>query len=173
MRRGDLDPLDEAIRETLPELVRWLPWAHLAHTRADSRRYIRQARLARLRSATYEFAALDDGTSRLLGVVGLHRVDWSRRSASLGYWIRSSEWGHGLGTEAAGCVTEHGFRTLGLNRIEAHVAPDNLRSQRVVGKLGFKAEGLARDIELVAGRFVDHVQYSLLRREVVGPEDSL
>jgi RimJ/RimL family protein N-acetyltransferase len=126
-----------------------------------------------LRSATYEFAVLGDGTSRLLGVVGLHRVDWSRRSASLGYWIRSSEWTRGLGTEAAGCVTEYGFRTLGLNRIEAHVAPENVRSRRVVGKLGFKEEGIARDVEFVAGRFIDHVQYSLLRREVVGPEDSL
>ncbi len=107
----------------------------------------------------------------MLGIVGLHRVDWSRRSASLGYWIRHSEWGHGFGTEAAGSVTEHGFRTIGLNRIEAHVAPANRRSCRVVEKLGFEREGVARDLELVAGRYLDHVQYSLLRREVMGRED--
>jgi RimJ/RimL family protein N-acetyltransferase len=60
---------------------------------------------------------------------------------------------------------------LGLNRIEAHVAPDNGRSQRVVGKLGFHREGIARGVEFVGGRFIDHIQYSLLRREVLGREE--
>jgi RimJ/RimL family protein N-acetyltransferase len=60
---------------------------------------------------------------------------------------------------------------MGLNRIEAHVAPANRRSCRVVEKLGFKREGLARELELVAGRYLDHAQYSLLRREVMGREE--
>ncbi len=40
-RRGDLEALDDAILETLPELVQWLPWATLRHDRSETRRYIR------------------------------------------------------------------------------------------------------------------------------------
>lgn len=106
---------------------------------------------------------------RLVGVVGLHRVDWSRRAAGLGYWIRRSAWDHGIATEAAARTVEFGFRTLGLHRIEAHVATENRRSQRVIDKLGFRREGIARGIERLGGRYVDHIQYSLLRGEVLGP----
>jgi ribosomal-protein-serine acetyltransferase len=165
-----VEALHEAILETLPELLRWLPWARPDHARSDTRRYVRHARLARARRTSYEFAVCASASGRLLGVVGLHRLDWSRREAALGYWIRRSEWGRGFATEAGARVVEHGFRALGLNRIEAHVAPVNHRSQRVVEKLGFAREGIAREIERIGDRYVDHIQYSLLRREVLGPE---
>ena len=171
IRRTDLDPLDEAIRETLSELVKWLPWAHPSRTRTDTRRYIRQARIARARGTAYEFIVMHEATEQVLGVMGLHRVDWSRRSAGLGYWIRRSAWGHGFAPESAACVVEHAFRSLGLNRLEAHVALDNHGSQRVVEKLGFQREGVARELEIIGGRPLDHIQYGLLRREVVGVED--
>jgi ribosomal-protein-alanine N-acetyltransferase len=57
------------------------------------------------------------------------------------------------------------FRTGELHRIEAHVALENRASQRVVEKLGFRREGVARQIEYVNGRYLDHVQYSRLRTD--------
>lgn len=169
-RRQDVDPLDEAIRETVADLVRWLPWAQPGHTRADTRRYVRHVRLARARRASQEFAICAATTERILGVIGLHRLDWSRRSAGLGYWLRRSEWGRGLATEAGTCIVDYGFRALGLNRIEAHVAIGNGRSQRVVERLGFRREGIARGIERIGGLYVDHIQYGLLRGDVLDPD---
>ena len=149
--------------------MRWLPWAHPSRSRTDTRRYIRQARIARSQGTAYEFIVLREPTEQVLGVMGLHRIDWSRRSGGLGYWIRRSAWGHGFATEAAASVIEHAFRTMELNRIEAHVALENRRSQHVVEKLGFRREGVARDHEIIVGRPLDHIQYSLLRSEVLGP----
>jgi [ribosomal protein S5]-alanine N-acetyltransferase len=60
----------------------------------------------------------------------------------LGYRYARSAWGQGVATEAAGAVLEHGFRTLGFDPIVAVTHPDNLASQRVLEKLGFRAEGL-------------------------------
>ncbi|MEE8313453.1 MAG: hypothetical protein V3R91_03965, partial [Myxococcota bacterium] len=45
-RRSDTGPLHAGIVETLPDLIKWLPWAREGHTRADTRRYIRGARMA-------------------------------------------------------------------------------------------------------------------------------
>lgn len=169
-RRADVDALDEAIQETLSELVRWLPWASPQHARADTRRYIKGARVARNRRTADEYALFEREAGRLVGMVSIHRIDWSRRSAGLGYWIRRSAWGRGYATEAARAVVDDAFRRLGLNRVEAHVATENPASQRVPEKLGFQREGIAREAEYIDGRFADHIQYSLLRCETTGSD---
>ncbi len=168
-RRGDLVALDLAIAETLPDLVRWLPWAHTGHQRADTRRYLRGARLARIQGSALECLIALRDAGDVVGIVSLHRLDPSRRSAGLGYWVRQSCQNRGFATEAANALVLDGFRRLGLHRIEAHVAIDNRKSQRVPEKLGFTREGIAREIELVNGHWLDHVQYSLLARDALGP----
>jgi len=165
-RRSDLDPLDEAIHETLPHLVAWLPWATREHSRTDSRRYLRVAQAARYRRQTLEFVIEETKTGSLLGVTGLHRLDWYRRSAGLGYWIRLSAWGQGFATEAAAALMRHAFLDWKLHRIEIHVALENHGSQRVAEKLGCCREGIARDVEVIDGHHLDHVQYSLLSSDL-------
>ena len=62
----------------------------------------------------------------------------------LGYRFARSAWGQGVATEAAQAVLEHGFRTLGFDPIVAVTHPENRASQRVLEKLGFRAEGFRR-----------------------------
>lgn len=164
-RRRDLVPLDEAIRETLPDLVRWLPWAHAAHGRSDTRAYLRDARAARLRRTALELVIEDRADETLLGVISVHRIDWARRCAGIGYWVRRAAWGKQVATEAGAALVEYALRELELHRLEAHVAPGNRASQRVVEKIGFEREGIAREFEYIDGEYVDHIQYSILRHE--------
>ena len=99
----------------------------------------------------------------MLGVTSLHRIDWVRHSAGIGYWIRRSRFGHGLRDRGrARRCSAHAFDALRINRVEALVALANKPSQRVVEKLGFTREGVAREAELIDGDFLDHYQYSLL-----------
>jgi RimJ/RimL family protein N-acetyltransferase len=161
-RRGDAGALHEAIAETLPQLIRWLPWARPGHSRLDTRRYLRGARLGWARRSAFEFIVGDLEGERIVGVTSLHRIDWLRRSAGLGYWIRSACQGQGLAVEAARATALYGFRRLGLHRIELHIAPANAPSHGVALRLGAQREGVARDAELIDGRFLDHVQYALL-----------
>lgn len=161
-RRGDAGPLHEAIEETLEQLVPWLPWARPGHSRTETRRYLRAARLAWTRRTAFEFVIEAPTGGPILGVTSLHRIDWLRRSAGIGYWIRRSRFGQGLATEASDAVLAHAFDALMLHRVEALVALANKPSQQVVEKLGFTREGVAREAEFVDGRFLDHYQYSLL-----------
>jgi ribosomal-protein-serine acetyltransferase len=169
-RRGDLADLDLAIHETLDELVRWLPWAQPGHSRADTRRYLRSARIARARRRAIELAIQSRHSGELLGMISLHRIDWLRRSAGMGYWIRRTSWGKGLATEAARAALDLGFNGCGLHRIEVHIAVENRASQRVAEKLGLVREGVARGVEFVNGRYLDHIQYALLRSDVTSPQ---
>jgi ribosomal-protein-serine acetyltransferase len=162
LHRSDAGPLHDAIEETLDDLVPWLPWARPGHTRTETRRYVRAARAAWARRTSFEFAIEERASGTLLGVTSLHRLDWLRRSAGLGYWIRRRRFGEGLATEASDAVVSHAFGSLSIHRVEALVALANKSSQRVVEKLGFTREGVAREVEFVDGRFLDHLQYSLL-----------
>lgn len=165
-RRSDVGPLHEAIVETLPDLVKWLPWARPGHRKADTRHYVRGARAALARRGAYEFVIEDLETGNIVGITSLHRIDWIRRSAGVGYWVRRSCWGKGLATEAVDALTQRGLRVFCLHRLEAHVSLDNRASQRVVEKLGFEREGIARGVEYLNGRYVDHIQYSLIHPAV-------
>jgi RimJ/RimL family protein N-acetyltransferase len=161
-RRTDASALHEAIAETLPELVRWLPWARRGHDRLDTRRYLRGARLGWSRRSSFEFVVEELESERVIGVTSLHRIDWVRRCAGLGYWIRASSQGKGYATEAARAAALYAFRQLDLHRLELHIALANAASHRVAERLGARREGIARDAERVDGLYLDHVQYALL-----------
>ena len=161
-RRGDGDALHDAISETLPALVPWLPWARLDHGRGETRRYLRAARAAWARQTAFEFVIELRESGQLLGVTSLHRIDWVRACAGLGYWVRRSVWSQGIATEAAAAALSHALGGLRLHRVEALVALENKASQRVIEKLGFTREGVAREAEYVDGRYLDHIQYSFL-----------
>ncbi len=169
-KRADSAALDEAIQETLDELVLWLPWARPGHSLGDTRRYLRGARSARNRRQAFEFVIEDQGDGRLLGMVSLHRIDWMRRSGGIGYWVRRSEWGRGIAPEAARAMLDVAFIECGLHRVEVLVAPENKPSQRVVDKVGFVREGVARGAEFVNGSHSDHIQYALLRSDVMSDD---
>ena len=104
-------------------------------------------------------------TADLVGMVRLGLDSAVHRSASLGYGLRSDQWGRGLTTEAAWLIINFGFETLGLHRIWATHHPENLASRRVLDKLGFQEEGRRRDDRCVRGRWHDSVVCSILDDE--------
>jgi RimJ/RimL family protein N-acetyltransferase len=81
-----------------------------------------------------------DRPHEFLGTVGLVPVGGAPE-IELVYRFRAAAWGQGYAPEAATPCLAYGFRTLQLPEIVAFVYPDNLRSQRVIAKLGFTPAG--------------------------------
>ncbi len=86
-------------------------------------------------------------------------------SAQIGYWMGQAWAGRGLMTEAVAAARTHAFQRLGLRRLEAACLPANLPSQRLLRRLGFQQEGLARGYLEVNGRPEDHLLFSLLAED--------
>jgi ribosomal-protein-alanine N-acetyltransferase len=84
------------------------------------------------------------------------------QAAHLGYALRKSREGQGLMTEALRAILPYAFGTLRLHRVMANHMPSNRRSARVLRRLGFRREGLARDYLLIGGGWRDHVLTSLV-----------
>ena len=110
---------------------------------------------------TFAIVTRDD---RLVGAIGLELVPRHRRG-EIGYWIGVEHWGRGYATEAGRAILDFGFSALGLNRIEAHAFPENPASSRVLGKLGFRLEGLLRHHVVKDGVPRDGCFHSILRSD--------
>jgi [ribosomal protein S5]-alanine N-acetyltransferase len=101
----------------------------------------------------------------IVGTVGFHSWDRYNHIAEIGYDLAEEFWRKGYMSEAVDKCLNHGFRSLGLNRIHAYIAPENLTSIRLLEKLGFKREGIFRDKHYYMGEYHDLYCYSLLKRE--------
>ncbi len=61
--------------------------------------------------------------------------------------------------EALSLVLEYAFDELKLHRIEASTLVDNLRSQRVLKRCGFKKLGLNEKYLFINGKWRDHITF--------------
>lgn len=101
----------------------------------------------------------------LIGLVGFWRLQLQHHKGEVGYLLDPIFKGRGYTSEAVQLVLEHVFLTLGWNKVEADILPQNHASKRVVEKAGFKQELLLRNHEFWEGKFYDQVWYGLTRSE--------
>jgi RimJ/RimL family protein N-acetyltransferase len=78
-----------------------------------------------------------------IGICGLIKRE-SLKDVDLGFAFLPKFWGAGYANESASAVMAYGKSEFGLNRIVAVTAPDNHSSIKVLEKLGFKFEQMAR-----------------------------
>lgn len=85
------------------------------------------------------FALEEKQTGKWIGFTGLNAPVWSERftpCVEIGWRIRSDCWGHGYATEAAKAILDYGFKMCALDEILAWTVPANIRSIRVMEKIG-------------------------------------
>ena len=123
--------------------------------------------------------ATRDGGARLpsseLEVIGsVHFSQVARgafQSAMLGYALDEAHVGRGLMTEAVTAGLEEMFSPrVNLHRVQAAYRPENLRSGRVLERLGFQREGVAPGYLYIDGAWRDHVVTSLRNPAFIPPE---
>jgi ribosomal-protein-alanine N-acetyltransferase len=80
----------------------------------------------------------------------------------LGYQIARAQEGQGFMAEALRATNAFVFRELRLHRIMANHRPENERSGRLLERLGFVREGVAKDYLFIDGAWRDHVLTALV-----------
>jgi len=159
---SDGSELWEAVEGSRWHLERWLPWVPFNNTRDASLRYAEACTLDWDAGRAVRFAIRDKASHGLLGVVGLDSCVHLHRSCELGYWLRREATGRGLMTEAAKAAVQFAFSAMGVHRIRCAAATDNVPSLRVILRLEFRFEGIARQAELVGSRWLDHALFARL-----------
>lgn len=65
--------------------------------------------------------------------------------SEIGYLVARAYWGKGVAAEAVSCLVDHLFRAEGHRRLCADTDPDNLHSNHLLERLGFRREGYLRE----------------------------
>ena len=106
-------------------------------------------------------------TIRLDGnVIGLMEAEVRKNAiADIGYFVDAHQQNQGYATEAIQAVIEWLFESTPVHRVEAGVTARNTASRRVVEKLGFKLEGIARKNWPWGDAWFDSANYALLKEE--------
>ena len=105
------------------------------------------------------------GEDTVIGSCTLFSFNLAFHYAETGYELHRAYWRQGIVSEAMSVVLTYGFTELGLHRIEADVAPDNIRSKNLLLKLGFTFEGNLRQRYFFRGQFEDEHYFGLLKDE--------
>jgi RimJ/RimL family protein N-acetyltransferase len=162
-READASGLYDAVRESIAEVSRWLPWCHPDYSMQEAIEWATlQARLAAGGGPEVGFAVVGPN-DEFLGGCGVNQVNPIHRFGNLGYWVRTSATGRGVAREAARQTAELAFRNTDLVRLEIVCAVENRRSQRVAGAVGATREGVLRNRLRIRDQSFDAVMYSLVR----------
>ena len=163
---GDIGQLVEAVHESVESVGRWLPWCHAEYGREEAAAWIARCRAGWQAGNHFAFALFPVDSGRLMGSAGLSQLDPLHRRANLGYWVRQSCQGQGIGSAAARTVARFGFERLGLARIEIVVLPGNRPSRAVAEKTGAICESIARNRLWVHDRAHDAAVYGLIAQDL-------
>ncbi len=105
----------------------------------------------------------------LIGYIGLAVPKFSAHftpCVEIGWRLAAEHWGRGLATEGAREIVRHAFQVLGLQELVSFTVPANIRSRRVMEKLGMTSNA-ADDFDHpklpVGHRLRRHVLYRLRR----------
>ena len=103
---------------------------------------------------------------RIIGSICFNNIrGGSFLSCNIGYKIDYRFEGMGYTTEALKyAIHQIIFAEYGLHRIEAAVHATNIPSLRIMEKLGFEKEGIAKDFAMLNDRWEDHIKYALINR---------
>ena len=104
-----------------------------------------------------------------VGTAGI-TVEWDRRLATFGLWLRPAVWGNGYSGERAARLFELAFDRLELEAVAVEHHPDNENSERAieryVERFGGRREGRLRNAAATqAGDVYDTVRYTVTREE--------
>ena len=149
-------------------LTPWEPvWPRDDLTRTAFRRRLRRYAQDIRDDQAYPFFVFRVPDGRLLGGITLSNVRRGvAQTCSLGYWMGAAHAGKGYMTAGVRAVIPFVFETLCLHRLEAACLPHNMASIRLLERVGFQREGLARRYLCINGLWQDHLLYALLRDDV-------
>jgi ribosomal-protein-alanine N-acetyltransferase len=92
------------------------------------------------------------------------------KAQEIGYAILPSERKKGSCSEAVMIMVDYLFLSKDIGRVQAHTDVRNEGSQKVLGKAGFKKEGVIRKGAFFYGELRDCCLYSILREEWKEPK---
>ncbi|PLR66169.1 GNAT family N-acetyltransferase [Bacillus sp. UMB0893] len=159
----DAEKLFELTDQSRNHLREWLPWLDFTTKVEDTKEFIGACLKAYAENKSINGLILFKGD--IVGTAGYNQINWSNKTAYIGYWLGKDFQGNGIMTKVAKSLTDYAFSELKLNKVEIRAAVENKKSRSIPERLGYVNEGFIREAEWLYDHFVDHAVYGMLAKE--------
>ena len=122
------------------DVTKYLPWSVHKNIN-DTENYLMSFLYKYNTKNFYEWAIVDKKSNKVIGAISI--TPKSNQSAELGYVLSKNYWGRGILPRSAKIVIDYIFK-LGYEKVFAKCQVENLKSERVMQKLGMQFEGVSR-----------------------------
>ena len=131
----DVDWIVQACRD--PENQRWLPMLPSPYGRSDAEWWLGRCRQVWADGSAAPFIVVDSTSGERLGTIELRLG----ATPDIGYWLAPDGRGRGVMTRALQLVARYAFEERGVAQVELFTLLDNVRSQAVAERAGFRRAG--------------------------------
>lgn len=136
------------------------------YTIKDAEKFIPYAHKNLKDQNSFELGITLIGKDEVIGMIGIKHIDRDNKlSAELGYWLGRKYWRQGIMFEAVWLMLDFAFNDINLHKVFAKAMEPNKASSRLLEKAGFKREGLLREYEKRAGKWMNVYYLGLLKKE--------
>jgi ribosomal-protein-serine acetyltransferase len=160
MELKDAERIFALTNQSRSYLREWLPWLDMTTKVEDTKEYIQGC--LRGFSENRSMTTVIIFNEEIVGVAGYNTINWSNKTAYIGYWLGEEFQGKGIMTKVARALTEYAFKELKLNKVEIRAAAENKKSRSIPERIGFVNEGCIRQAEWLYDHFVNHIVYGML-----------
>lgn len=104
---------------------------------------------------------------KVIGSIGLHKINAFNGTATTGSWINKKYWRQGYISEAKVAVNDFAFNTLKMRRLNSVILKSNNASNATQKKMGYRLEGVQRKAikNKTTGKIYDTNLYGLLKED--------
>lgn len=157
----------EVIQANYAHLHPYLPWVDQVATLQQARQFLRETAL--FNQGGQKLILFIHLREKLIGSVGLMRIDHRQAQAEIGFWLGAAWEGQGLMSRALQALLEVAFTELALRRLEMRILPHNRRAIALAERQGFYREGTLRQAIQIDQQVHDVALYSLLADDPAAP----
>ena len=139
MREFTLDDVDAVYEfSTCSDVTRFTGDEGIVRNKKDAERLIRTVWLNEYKKYGYaRYALIHKGDQKLIGFCGV-KFEPDLGLPDIGYRMMPEYWGKGLGTEAVRATLKYAREALGLQEIAGEVVDQNVASNKLLLKVGFR-----------------------------------
>lgn len=110
---------------------------------------------------------LNENLKRIIGVAEIFDFDSKVNMTTIGYTLNEDYWGYGFATKTVEALCDYLLNTIGINRVQAFVMPNNIKSKNVLERNRFTKEGTIRQGSVWTGKgIIDLDLYSFLKSDL-------
>ena len=122
LRKSDAEDLRKNINDK--DIVRFTTNIPHPYSIKDAYNFFRK--IKKNRGKEIALGIILNSSRKVVGGIGLMKIDRINKNAELGYWLGKKHWGHGIATGAVGLVLDLVFKKWKFHRVYADTFHKNI-----------------------------------------------